>query len=164
MSRFKIKKLPPIRLVDLLKKRRTNLKSFLTSYGIVSYSTLLQKCSNMGVSAPSEQEFKNTLGVAAEASSPQEGVVVLDPPVLIKELTGEKISVDDKVDFEPQLPEVKVIINADEQVVEEQPAVVQEQPLVLEQKQEETPDVENSTLQEVKFYKKKKSQSNKVEF
>lgn len=174
MSRFKIKKLPPIRLVDLLKKRRTNLKSFLTSYGIVSYSTLLQKCSNMGVSAPSEEEFKNTLGVAAEASSPQEGIVVLDPPVLIKELTGEKISVDDKVDFEPQLPEVKVIISAEEQVTEEQHSVAEEQssekksqeeqPLLLEQKQEETPDIDNSTLQEVKFYKKKKSQSSKIEF
>jgi hypothetical protein len=151
MSRFKIKKLPPIRLVDLLKKRRKNLKSFLSSYGIVSYSTLVQKCSSMGVSAPSEEEFKNTLGTAAEASSPQEGVVVLDPPALIKELTGEKISVDDKNNFEHQLAEVKVIINPEEQF---SPS---EQPL------EDTTTRDDSTLQDVKFYKKKKSQSSKVE-
>jgi hypothetical protein len=92
MSRFKIKNLPPIRLVDLLRKRKTNLKNFLSTSGIVAYSTLLQKCEKMGVSPPTEEEFKEALG--NPVSSPQEGVVVLDPPQLVKDLTGEKIEVD----------------------------------------------------------------------
>lgn len=93
MSKFTIKKLPPIKLVDLLKKRKTNLKKFLETYGIVAYSTLQQKCNSLGVSPPSEQEFKEN--VNSSVSSPQEGVVVLDPPPLIKEATGEFILVDD---------------------------------------------------------------------
>jgi|GEM_PF-6291529 len=93
MSKFTIKKLPPIKLVDLLKKRKTNLKQFLETYGIVAYSTLQQKCNSLGVSPPSEQEFKEN--VKSAISSPQEGVVVLDPPPLVKEATGEFILVDD---------------------------------------------------------------------
>jgi hypothetical protein len=93
MANFKIKRLPPIRLVDLLKKRKTTLKQFLDVYGIVAYSTLLTKCDSMGVSPPSEEEFKQIVSVTV--SSPQEGVVVLDPPPLLKENTGEPIMVDD---------------------------------------------------------------------
>jgi hypothetical protein len=91
MSKFRIKKLPPIRLVDLLRKRKTNLKQFLSSSGIVTYTTLLQKCDKMGVSPPTEQEFKSAAGPAV--SSPQEGVVVLDPPQLVLD-SGKKIDVD----------------------------------------------------------------------
>lgn len=93
MSNFKIKKLPPIRLVDLLKKRKTNLKQFLSSSGIAAYQTLLQKCEKMGVSPPAEEEFKGVVGPMV--SSPQEGLVVLDPPDLVKDSTGEKIAVDE---------------------------------------------------------------------
>lgn len=142
MSRFKVKKLPPIRLEDLLKKRRTNLKQFLSSYGIVSYSTLLHKCETMGVSPPSESLFKEILGPAADASSPQEGVVVLDPPKLLKELTGEKILVDESADFHPV--EIQVL------------TVDQEAEIVDEQK----------SLEETKIFskrKKEKSTLNKVE-
>ena len=99
MAKFRVKKLPPIRLVDLLKKRKTNLKQFLGTYGIVAYSTLLQKCDSMGVSPPSEEEFKEVVGV--NVSSPQEGVVVLDPPPLLKELTGQNIPVDFTNEFHP---------------------------------------------------------------
>jgi hypothetical protein len=74
-----------------LKKRKTNLKSFLNSSGIVAYSTLVQKCEKMGVSPPSEEDFKNLVGDAV--SSPQEGVVVLDSPLLVND-KGDKINVD----------------------------------------------------------------------
>jgi len=94
MANFKIKKLPPIRLVDLLKKRKTTLKQFLGVYGIVAYPTLLIKCDSMGVSPPSEDEFKQAVGPAV-VSSPQEGVIVLDSPTLLKENTGESVLVDD---------------------------------------------------------------------
>jgi len=93
MSKFSVKKLPPIRLVDLLKKRKTNLKEFLNSSGISTFVTLQQKCEKMGVSPPSESDFFEAVGNII-TSSPQEGVVVLDPPVLLKD-TGEKVLVDE---------------------------------------------------------------------
>jgi hypothetical protein len=93
MSKFSVKKLPPIRLVDLLKKRKTNLKEFINSSGIFTFATLQKKCEKMGVSAPSESNFLEAVGNVI-ASSPQEGVVVLDPPVLLKD-TGEKVLVDE---------------------------------------------------------------------
>jgi hypothetical protein len=78
---YQIKGLPPIKLVDLLKKRKTNLKDFLKNVGIVSYQTMLTKCSKMGVAAPSEEEFFEALGGRMNYSSPQEGLVVLESPV-----------------------------------------------------------------------------------
>jgi hypothetical protein len=94
MSNYRIKGLPPIKLQDLLKKRRMPLKDFLKNTGIATYPTLLQHCESVGVSAPSEADFKAALG--EPVSSPQEGVIVLDSPDLIKE-SGEKIKVDDFV-------------------------------------------------------------------
>lgn len=93
MANFKIKRLPQIKLVDLLKKRKITLKQFLGDYGIVTHSTLITKCDSMGVSPPSEIEFKKIVNVAI--SSPQEGIVVLDSPALLSENTGELIMVDD---------------------------------------------------------------------
>jgi hypothetical protein len=93
MANFKIKRLPQIKLVDLLKKRKTTLKRFVDDYGIVTHSTLITKCDSMGVSPPSEAEFKKIVNVAI--SSPQEGIVVLDSPALLSENTGELIMVDD---------------------------------------------------------------------
>lgn len=94
MSKFKVKKLPPIKLIDLLKKRKTNLKQFLSSTGITTYVTLEQKCGSLGVSPPNLEEFQEAVGTVV--SSPQEGVVVLDPPSLLKE-TGEKIQIEEKI-------------------------------------------------------------------
>lgn len=97
MSRYKIKGLPPIRLVDLLRKRKITLQKFVKDSGVVTYQTLVQKCEKMGVSVPSELEFKEACG--GTFSSPQEGFIVLDPPELIKE-SGEKIKVDSFVEHE----------------------------------------------------------------
>jgi len=92
MSKYRIQNLPLIKLTDLLKKRKSNLKMFLKNMGIATYTTLEQKCKKMGVSPPSEKDFKDALG--EKISSPQEGIVVLDPPLLVKE-TGEKVHVDE---------------------------------------------------------------------
>jgi len=102
MARYKIKGLPPIRLIDLLKKRRITLQKFVKDSGISSYQTLLLKCEKMGVSAPDEKQFSEAVG--GLFSSPQEGVIVLDPPDLVKD-SGEKV----KVDFfiEHSLPETQ---------------------------------------------------------
>jgi hypothetical protein len=98
MANYRIKGLPPIRLVDLLKKRKTNLKEFIKNSGIASCQTLLLKCNKMGVSAPNESDFNSALGKVV--SSPQEGVIVLDPPTLTKD-TGEKVEVDSFAGVEP---------------------------------------------------------------
>jgi hypothetical protein len=94
MSKFQIKKLPPIKLTDLLRRRKTNLKTFLKSSGITTYVTLQHKCNSLGVSVPTEEEFGAAVDVVV--SSPQEGVVVLDPPVLLKD-TGQTVQVDDAI-------------------------------------------------------------------
>lgn len=95
MSNYKIQNLPLIKLTDLLRRRKTTLKKFLQNMGIVTYSTLEQKCKKMGVSPPAEDDFKEALGVVV--SSPQEGILVLDPPLLTKE-SGEKVPVDSFAD------------------------------------------------------------------
>jgi len=117
MSKFKVKKLPPIKLVDLLKKRKTNLKQFLFSSGVTTYVTLESKCNSMGVSPPSREEFREAAGEIV--SSPQEGVVVLDPPVLLKD-TGEKIQVD----------EIKFKTETIEAQKEPEPVVADSSPIV----------------------------------
>jgi hypothetical protein len=92
MSKYRIKGLPPIKLKDLLKKRGLSLKDFLKNVGIATYTTLVQHCQSMGVSCPTEEDFKEALGETV--SSPQEGIVVLDPPSLIKD-SGQRISIDE---------------------------------------------------------------------
>jgi hypothetical protein len=56
----------------------------------------------MGVAPPEEEVFKNSIG--DNYSSPQEGVIVLDPPRLVKD-SGEKIQVDSFAGFDQLLPE-----------------------------------------------------------
>lgn len=106
MSKFKIKKLPPIKLVDLLKKKKTNLKQFLASLGITTYIKLEQKCNSLGVSMPPHEEFQ--LAVGDIVSSPQEGIIVLDSPTLLND-TGKKIQVDEmNFKHESFLPSKKI--------------------------------------------------------
>ena len=93
MSKYRVKGLPPIKLENLLKKRKTNLKQFLKDTGIASYVTLLQKSESMGVAPPTEEVFKEALGEAV--SSPQEGVIVLESPKLLSEHTGQTVDVDE---------------------------------------------------------------------
>jgi len=95
MSTFVLKGQPALKLNDLLRKRKTNLKKFINETGVTSYGKLLEKCQNLGVSAPSEDEFKAI--VPEPVTQQQEGIVVLDPPSLIKEGTGQKIEIDNFV-------------------------------------------------------------------
>ena len=102
MSNYRIKRQPPIKLEDLLKKRKANLSNFLKMTGISTYAALIEKCNKIGVSAPKEEVFRSALG--EQVSSPQEGIVVLDPPKLTKD-SGEKILVDSFVDHLDQKTE-----------------------------------------------------------
>lgn len=89
MANYKIRNLPQIKLTDLLKKRKTTLEKYLSSYGIFTYASLVARCEKIGVSPPPEKEFEKV--VESRVSSPQEGVVVLEPPALTKESTGQRI-------------------------------------------------------------------------
>jgi len=92
MSTFVLKGQPALKLNDLLRKRKTTLKKFINETGITSYGKLQEKCQKLGVSAPTEDEFKAI--VPGPITQQQEGIVVLDPPLLTKEGTGQKIEID----------------------------------------------------------------------
>ena len=88
-----------VTLLSVLKRRKTNLKKFLEETGIVTYELLKSRCDSMGVIPPDEHEFVDASGGsldrAASISSPAEGVIVLDPPKIINELTGMEVSMPD---------------------------------------------------------------------
>lgn len=92
--KFLLKNTPKLKLGDLLRRRKSNLKQFLHEFGITTYEGLVSRCVRMGVNPPHEDEFKKTLQVSESpilVNNPQEGVVVLEPPPIIKENTGQKI-------------------------------------------------------------------------
>lgn len=81
-----------VALVDLLRRRRSNLRKFLTDNGIVTYELLSSRCDSMGVLPPSHSDFIEARGsITPEVSSPAEGVVVILPPENIA-LTKEPAS------------------------------------------------------------------------
>jgi hypothetical protein len=73
-----------VALVDLLRRKRTNLQKFLHDSGIVTYELLIVRCNSMGVLPPTLLEFQSArgAGVLHEISSPTEGIIVLEPPPL----------------------------------------------------------------------------------
>jgi len=106
MSKFKVKKIPPIKLTNLLKKKKISLASFIMSAGIVTYQKLIQYCQKIGVDAPEENEFQKI--VQEVFSSPQDGIIVLDSPSLIKENTGKPVSIENIL-HEKQLKDVEPV-------------------------------------------------------
>jgi len=91
---MKQKTTPKIKLNDLLRRRKMNLKQMLDEHGITTYEGLLIRCDRMGCLPPTEDEF-----FAAEPRSfvnnPVEGIVVVDPPLVVDDLAGRRIDVDD---------------------------------------------------------------------
>jgi len=88
------KSISKVSLLSVLKRRKSGLKSFLQETGIVTYELLKNRCDSMGVIPPEESEFLDAVGVTSadaprNVSSPTEGLIVLDPPALVKENTGE---------------------------------------------------------------------------
>lgn len=79
--RLSKKSISKVTLSDLLKRRRTDLRNFLSSSGIVSYELLKTRCHSMGVTPPSVEEFSNATGTkldgAPDVSSPAEGIIVV---------------------------------------------------------------------------------------
>lgn len=69
-----------VTLLDLLRRRRTNLSKFISDNGIVTIELLNSRCESMGVIPPSEDEFLKARGSKIPTcSSPSEGVVVVLP-------------------------------------------------------------------------------------
>lgn len=80
--RLQGKSISKLALVDLLRRKRKDLKTYLSEAGIVTYERLVRSCASIGVAPPSEEEFMNVLGNPATpmVSSPTDGILVLDPP------------------------------------------------------------------------------------
>jgi hypothetical protein len=108
MGNYIVRNLPQINLNNLLKKRKTTLSKYLSSYGIFTYTALEERCKKMGVSPPSKEEFDKV--VTTTVTVPQEGVVVLDPPAIIKESTGKKI--DEPVEETPLVDAVTETVDS----------------------------------------------------
>ncbi len=88
-----LKNEPRLRLVDVLRRRRTTLKALVTELGLTTYSGLEIWCGRMGIVAPPEVDFNLIFSSAPEArvNSPREGVIVLEPPPVIAESTGREL-------------------------------------------------------------------------
>lgn len=108
MSRIKVKNLPKLKLTDLLRRRKTTLERHLKEFGITTYESLVDKCDRMGVDPPTLDEFLKTNPSPPVINSPAEGVVVLDAPSVIHEITGKKIedvAHENENDYIENLPE-----------------------------------------------------------
>jgi hypothetical protein len=88
MKAIKYQKKSLIKLEDLLRRRKTNLKNFVKERGIVTYQTLEETCSRLGVLTPSPDAFNEC--VPSYVSDPAAGVVVVPPLDVVIESTGEK--------------------------------------------------------------------------
>jgi hypothetical protein len=90
MSIVKLKNLPKLTLLTLLRRRKKTLKQYMNELGIITYEELNIRCERMGIKAPSLEEFNDAS--PAVVSSPTEGIVVLEAPPIIHEQTGNVIS------------------------------------------------------------------------
>lgn len=76
------KSMSRVSLVDLLRRRKSDLARFLSESGIVSYETLKIRCDTMGVIPPTLEAFYAVTGgpdITLAISAPDEGIVVLQP-------------------------------------------------------------------------------------
>jgi hypothetical protein len=83
--RLQKKSLSKVSLLDLLRRKRTNLTNFLSETGIVTYDLLVKRCNSIGLLPPSEDHFLKAKGypITHEVSSPTEGIVVLEPAIVV---------------------------------------------------------------------------------
>lgn len=101
---------PRLRLADVIRRRRTSLGVLVKEIGLTTYAGLEIWCKRMGVLPPTLDEFHAVVPASAlpRVSSPQEGVIVLEPPVVIDEQSGKPIDpeapVEPGVEVVTQLP------------------------------------------------------------
>lgn len=85
---------PQLRLADVLRRRRSTLKTLVSEIGLTTYTGLSIWCDRMGMVPPSQEEFDAIFPPEAKVNSPQEGVIVLPAPPLISESSGRPIEID----------------------------------------------------------------------
>lgn len=96
---------PRLRLADVIRRRRTTLAALIKEIGLTTYTGLEIWCGRMGISAPTLAEFHAVVPqTIPKVSSPQEGVIVLEPPPVIDEHTGRRIDPD-----APVTPGIEII-------------------------------------------------------
>ncbi len=88
---------PKLKLSDLLRRRKMTLRRLLDEFGITTFEGLCTRCTRMGVLPPSETEFKVAFP-DPPVNNPPEGVIVLEPPPVIDEITGREIDPDAPVE------------------------------------------------------------------
>jgi hypothetical protein len=80
-----------------------SLETFIDDSGVQTYEGLVNRCNRLGCQPPTLEEYRVLRPHIV--SSPQDGVVVLEPPDVTEESTGRKIDPEAPV----TVPEVKVI-------------------------------------------------------
>lgn len=90
-GRIVLKNVPRLRLVDVLRRRRSTLKALVTELGLTTYAGLEIWCARMGMVPPAEADFNLVFPPEAKVNSPREGVIVLEPPPVISEATGREL-------------------------------------------------------------------------
>ena len=105
--------MPRLTLADVLRRRRQTLKKFVDDSGVQSYEGLCNLCHRLGMLPPDEGTYKREVNPPL-VSSQLDGIVVLDPPPVVDEMTGRRIDPDAPV----HLPEVKVVVDKNDSAME----------------------------------------------
>jgi len=106
MKATKYQKKSQIKLEDLLRRRKSNLQQFLKDRGITTYEGLDSMCKRLGVTSPSHEFF--SLCIDNYVSNPSAGVIVVPPPILIEESTGNPVNSFEEDKFEELRPQISV--------------------------------------------------------
>lgn len=91
-GRIILKNQPRLTLANVLRRRRTTLKAFVEELGFTTFAALSNWCDRMGIAAPTQAEFETLF--PTRVNSPMEGVVVLEAPPVVDELSGQQIDPD----------------------------------------------------------------------
>lgn len=94
-------KVPNIKLITLLSRKRMDLAGWSRDNGIFTYSSLVERCNRIGVEPPSEEEFAFVMP-STPVSSPTDGIVVLPAAAVVIESTGEIIESEEPVEVQPE--------------------------------------------------------------
>lgn len=89
-----MKNQPTLHLADVLRRRRTTLKSLIAELGITTHGGLEAWCVRMGLVGPTLKEFEEIVPPTFKVNSLQEGVVVLEAPIVVAESDGRVLDVD----------------------------------------------------------------------
>lgn len=93
-GRIILKNQPSLTLTNVLRRRRTTLKELVNDLGVSTYAGLQRWCDRMGIVAPSQDEFDKVIPPSVRVNSPMEGVIVLEAPPVLDEISGRVIDPD----------------------------------------------------------------------